>query len=571
MGVHSSQAGQLELTPRSVVKELQRPNGLMLQCFHPTLPLLMVLVCVLGMLPNAAAESLRVTTWDVGASETAQIPAASLEQIATTLRLLEPDVVLLQGVRDWQMCQQVAEALRPARYRVLVCSALGDGSPEGQSFPQVAVLAKLPAYFTWSSTGQPGTAGGVAFAAIQMSSQRLGFFSLLSGNPAANQSLAQGILSEIAMIGRWETNQVQIFTIGASLDSRSRRSLRSLQHAAGLFEQAGLVDATEDLPPARNAMPGLEVTGYHDQGVRLFAGPNGFPASPQKQAVPMAAHEPITCDLELDPAKVSLALDIRSETQREKRVRGDAATTRAEYWGGSVLGIGVLSILALRFRAQRRTRPLAPQPSRLPVRPTPQPAAVRPILFAEPQPKRIVLNQPGISPPRPVLRLQPRTKPSDQPLTPSTPSVPDLPAEAPLPGEPDLHHEPAPEEVIGQKQPRLDPQVRQGVIRELSAWLKHKLVRRLVEDRSQLMQAQHLATRMANSLDSRLARIEAQIQQQNQAYVRRVEELQRELSVAREENRELIRERIAQVKAEMEATRARMLAEAQLDNRSLRL
>lgn len=105
----------------------------------------------------------------------------------------------------------------------------------------------------------------------------------------------------------------------------------------------------------------------------------------------------------------------------------------------------------------------------------------------------------------------------------------------------------------------------------MSGWLKQKLVRKLVTDRAQLMEAQQLAARMANTLDTRLARIEAQIQQQNQAYVRRIEELNKELAAAREENRELIRERIAQVKAEMEAARARVLAEAHLDSKSIRL
>jgi hypothetical protein len=85
------------------------------------------------------------------------------------------------------------------------------------------------------------------------------------------------------------------------------------------------------------------------------------------------------------------------------------------------------------------------------------------------------------------------------------------------------------------------------------------------------MEAHQIAARMANTLDDRLSRIEAQIQQQNQAYVRRIEELNNELAAAREENRELIRERIAQVKAEMEAARARMLAEADMDSTSFRL
>jgi hypothetical protein len=116
-----------------------------------------------------------------------------------------------------------------------------------------------------------------------------------------------------------------------------------------------------------------------------------------------------------------------------------------------------------------------------------------------------------------------------------------------------------------------DPEVREGVIKELSSWLKQRLVGKLVSDRAQLMQAQQLATKMASTLDNRLSRIEAQIQQQNQAYVRRIEDLNRELAAAREENRELIRERIAQVKAEMEAARAKVLAEADLDTTRLRL
>ena len=48
----------------------------------------------------------------------------------------------------------------------------------------------------------------------------------------------------------------------------------------------------------------------------------------------------------------------------------------------------------------------------------------------------------------------------------------------------------------------------------------------------------------------RLARIEAQVKLQTQAYVYRIQELTRELQAAREENRELIKVRIAQVKME---------------------
>jgi hypothetical protein len=64
------------------------------------------------------------------------------------------------------------------------------------------------------------------------------------------------------------------------------------------------------------------------------------------------------------------------------------------------------------------------------------------------------------------------------------------------------------------------------------------------------------------AVDERLSRIEAHLQQQNQIYELRIEELNRELMAAKQENRALIHAKIAQVKAEMEAAKARIMAQA---------
>ena len=113
-----------------------------------------------------------------------------------------------------------------------------------------------------------------------------------------------------------------------------------------------------------------------------------------------------------------------------------------------------------------------------------------------------------------------------------------------------------------EKAERTQALVRKGMIPHLQRWLKQKVLRKLVADRSELLTAQQAATHKARAVDERLTRIELQIQQQNLAYERRLEELTLELLAAKEENRELIRARIVQVKAEMEAARARALAQA---------
>jgi hypothetical protein len=99
---------------------------------------------------------------------------------------------------------------------------------------------------------------------------------------------------------------------------------------------------------------------------------------------------------------------------------------------------------------------------------------------------------------------------------------------------------------------RLPDDVREGVIANLSHWLKQMFVRRLISDRAELIATQEAAAQKLMAVDERLTNIERQIQQRNQQYEQRIDALLKELAVAREENRELIRLKIAQVRAEME-------------------
>src|SRR5436309_3471677 len=79
------------------------------------------------------AAPVRVTTWN---SQTAagggtngvstKAEGSRISEAAEALKKLNPEVIILQNVRDWQMCGQLAQALKPADYSVLVCSAFRD-------------------------------------------------------------------------------------------------------------------------------------------------------------------------------------------------------------------------------------------------------------------------------------------------------------------------------------------------------------------------------------------------------------------------------------------------------------
>jgi hypothetical protein len=502
--------------------------------------------------------------------------ATGFQDSIDTLKTLEPDVILLQSVPDWRMCAQLAEALKPLEYNVLICSAFRGPSVTATGQTQVAILSRWKAYFTWSevwpSQKQEDRPQGMALAAIQAGTQRLAFATALAANRESADELPRAILRQFNSIGSWETNRVQTFVVGASFAANMTGTARAVRRAALVFDRAGLVDAAEELPQEQKATLRRAATRTPDVADCLLAGPKGFPSKMWVTASAASLRYPVTCDIELDAEKVATALEIRAANRGERRVQTAQLIRKMEYWGAGILVCAMAIFVGLRIRAKKRARAAWTSRGGLPVQITvkaPSPGPLRRAGSSGPASKE---SNPPTLPlaTRQVLRLQTpskrETKPPVQPPT-TTPSTEDDPGDHSA-SDPGVAPQdpPTPSASLGQP-----TEVQQGVIRELSSWLKHKLVQRLVSDRAQMMEAQQLATRMATTLDNRLARIEAQIQKQNEAYVQRIEELNQELAAAREENRELIRERIVQVKAEMEAARARVLAEANLDNTSFRL
>ena len=200
-------------------------------------------------------------------------------------------------------------------------------------------------------------------------------------------------------------------------------------------------------------------------------------------------------------------------------------------------------LFILRARSQRRIRSRR-QPALLPAKV--ESSVVTPSCTVVIAPQSLTgsaLEAPtAASPPGSRLRLKPRERWVKPAIAPS-PSLPALPAPVPVERERSLEQA--------------------GLLAYVSLWLKQKLVRKLIADRAELIRTQQSAALQMKHVDERLAKIERQIQVQNRTYEQRIEELTRELLVAKEENRALIQARIDQVRAEMEAARARALAQAE--------
>src|SRR6185503_1619088 len=104
---------------------------------------------------------------------------------------------------------------------------------------------------------------------------------------------------------------------------------------------------------------------------------------------------------------------------------------------------------------------------------------------------------------------------------------------------------------------RNDPIIRARLIEHLTRVLGQSVVQRLFAQRGQLINVQHEATAQTAELEQRLEKVQTNVQERFRVYETRIAGLEKELAAAEEQNRDLIRAKIALAKQELEAERAR--------------
>jgi hypothetical protein len=95
---------------------------------------------------------------------------------------LDPDIILLQEVRDYDACARLGEAIAPGIYHVAICSAFKEPFQSGLGKQQVAILSKYQAQAEWSepwkSMNGADPPRGFAFAWFKIGNADIGVYSL---------------------------------------------------------------------------------------------------------------------------------------------------------------------------------------------------------------------------------------------------------------------------------------------------------------------------------------------------------------------------------------------------------
>jgi hypothetical protein len=105
----------------------------------------------------SGAQTVRCTTWNLERfpnGSPKETPAAQQEQrikeAADVLRPINPDIILLHEVRDYDVCARLGEAIAPGVYHVAICSAFKEPFQRALGKQQVAILSKYQAQAAWA-------------------------------------------------------------------------------------------------------------------------------------------------------------------------------------------------------------------------------------------------------------------------------------------------------------------------------------------------------------------------------------------------------------------------------------
>jgi hypothetical protein len=133
--------------------------------------------------------SIRITTWNLEWFPNGSPKEAPPEQqdqrineAANVLRPINPDIILLQEVRDYGVCARLGEAIGPGIYHVAICSAFKEPFQSGLGKQQVAILSKYQAQAAWAepwkSMNGVEPPRGFAFAWFKIGNEDVGVYSL---------------------------------------------------------------------------------------------------------------------------------------------------------------------------------------------------------------------------------------------------------------------------------------------------------------------------------------------------------------------------------------------------------
>jgi endonuclease/exonuclease/phosphatase family metal-dependent hydrolase len=289
--------------------------------------LIVVLITFLAVSTSASAggnrNRLRVTTWNMqwfpsGTSQRLDSDKEDkrISEAATVLKVINPDVVLLQEIRDWDTCEKLVTSLQPIQYYVAVCSAFRDKVGGQVGWQQEAIISKIPAQAAWSESwktnGRVDPPRGFAFAAVRFGDIDIGFYSvhLKSNRTLGNEEVQsqfnilkrelaiEQITVHVKSLQRQLMPTVKAVVIGGDFNTNRDEPLFASEKTLQALTSAGFNSVFSERHPLEDRVTHPASGKYPDATFDyLFLKGIGPVGNPKLVPVSISDHRPVTCDI----------------------------------------------------------------------------------------------------------------------------------------------------------------------------------------------------------------------------------------------------------------------------------
>lgn len=276
---------------------------------------------------TAPAATVRVTTWNLewfpNGSPKDALPEEQARRIngaAEVLRKLNPDVVLLQEVRDYDACSKLAEAIAPKTYQIAICSAFKEPFQKGFGRQQVAIFAKYPAQAAWAERWKSmegiDPPRGFAFAWFKIGGTDLGVYSvhlksnlIMRGNKAeaAAKNIRKREVAARQLVGHLKSviataiPNISSTIIGGDFNTNQDQSMFLSEKTFAILNDAGFQDSTAELPLLQRVTHPSSGR-YPDATFDYLWVKNGSAGGLTIVNSDVSDHYPVTCDIEIGAA-----------------------------------------------------------------------------------------------------------------------------------------------------------------------------------------------------------------------------------------------------------------------------
>jgi endonuclease/exonuclease/phosphatase family metal-dependent hydrolase len=261
-------------------------------------------------------DKVRITTWNLewfpngSAREAApEKQAQRIQAAADVLKKLNPDILLLQEVRDYDACARLGEAIQPGAYTVGICSAFKGGKQ------QEAIVAKIPAQAAWSESWKSmegiDAPRGLAFAWFKIGKADIGVYSLhlksnlvthgnteieTAQNIRKREVSIQQLLSHIHDVIGTVIPSIKGLVVGGDFNTNHDQAMFSAEKTLDTLTSAAYQSVFEGLPlEQRITHPGSH--GFPDATFDYLFGKNVKFGKPIIAQTNVSDHLPVTCDV----------------------------------------------------------------------------------------------------------------------------------------------------------------------------------------------------------------------------------------------------------------------------------